>query len=74
LFYLNLRSVSGIALSQTSDFEIKEMLKQIDAMINQKKLKWERQRQEMDARIQSHEHEAQMHANAIEQKNLEVSQ
>jgi len=59
-------------LSQTSELEIKQLLKQIDTMINHKKLKWERQRLEMDARIQVKEQEAHMQLKAIEQKNLEV--
>lgn len=41
-------------------------------MIHHKKLRWERQRQELDNKIQLKEQEAQMHRAAIEQKNAEV--
>ena len=42
-------------------------------MIHHKKLRWERQRQELDNKIQLKEQESQMHRAAIEQKNAEVT-
>ena len=64
---------SALTLSNTSELEIKSLLKQIDAMINQKKLRWERQRQELDNKIFLKEQEIQMQKGAMEQKSQEVN-
>ena len=59
-------------MSNTSELEIKNLLKQIDSMIHHKKLRWERQRQDLDNKLQMREQEYQLQKNALEQKNQEV--
>jgi len=51
---------SGLALSNTSELEIKNLLKQIDTMIHHKKLRWERQKQDLDNKLQLREQEFQL--------------
>ena len=63
---------SGLALSTTSEIEIKNLLKQIDGMIHHKKLRWERQKQELDNKIYQKEQESQIQRTSLDQKNLEV--
>ena len=48
------------------------MLKQIDTMINHKKLKWERQKQELDIKMEAKEQENLIQKAQLEQKNNEV--
>jgi hypothetical protein len=64
---------SGLALSNTSELEIKNLLKQIDTMIHHKKLRWERQKQDLDNKLQLREQEFQLQKTALEQKNEEVN-
>ncbi|RNA06011.1 centrosomal of 63 kDa isoform X2 [Brachionus plicatilis] len=63
---------SALALSNTSELEIKNLLKQIDTMIHHKKMRWERQRQEMDNKLQLREQELVNLKNSIEQKNSQI--
>jgi hypothetical protein len=60
-------------LSNTSELEIKSLLKQIDTMIHHKKLRWERQKQDLDNKLTLKEQEMQTQKASIEQKNLEVA-
>ncbi len=60
-------------MSNTSELEIKNLLKQIDTMIHHKKLRWERQKQDLDNKLQLREQEFQLQKTAFEQKNEEVS-
>ena len=41
-------------------------------MIHHKKLRWERQKQELDNKIHQKEQELQMQRSTLDQKNLEV--
>lgn len=59
-------------MSNTSELEIKNLLKQIDTMIHHKKLRWERQKQDLDIKLQLKEQEFQLLKSSIEQKNNEV--
>lgn len=43
-------------------------------MIHHKKLRWERQKQEMDNKLQLKEQEFQIQKDTINQKNIEVNQ
>lgn len=70
---ISLFSRSALALSNTSELEIKNLLKQIDTMIHHKKLRWERQKQDLDTRLQIKEQEYESQKTALEQKNVEVN-
>ncbi len=63
---------SALALSNTSELEIKNLLKQVDSMIHHKKLRWERQKQDLDNKLISKEQENQAQKMTLEQKNIEV--
>jgi hypothetical protein len=54
--------------------EIKNLLKQVDTMIHHKKLRWERQKQDLDNRLQIKEQDLDSQRTALEQKNYEVNQ
>lgn len=64
---------SALALSHTSEIEIKNLLKQIDTMIHHKKLRWERQKQELDNKMLVKEQENSIQKAALEQKTYEVA-
>lgn len=66
------KSLSGLALSNTSELEIKNLLRQVDQMIHYKKLRWERHKQEMDDKLQAKEQESTKCRLALEKKNAEV--
>ena len=72
-FFEILKTRSALALSNTSELEIKNLLKQIDTMIHHKKLRWERQKQDLDYKLQVKEQESESHKTALEQKNVEVN-
>ena len=63
---------SALALSNTSELEIKNLLKQVDSMIHHKKLRWERQKQDLDNKLIAKEQENQAQKMTLEQKNIEV--
>ena len=63
---------SALALSNTSELEIKNLLKQVDTMIHHKKLRWERQKQELDNKLNLREQEFENQKTTLEQKNNEV--
>jgi hypothetical protein len=63
---------SALALSNTSEVEIKTLLAQVDTMIHHKRLKWERQKQELDNKMLAKEQENMAQKAALEQKNNEV--
>ena len=65
---------SALALSNTSELEIKNLLKQIDTMIHHKKLRWERQKQELDNKLQLKEQELINLKSSVEQKNNQIEQ
>lgn len=54
--------------------EIKNLLKQIDTMIHHKKLRWERQKQELESKLTLKEQEFQQQKAFIDQKNAEVNE
>lgn len=60
-------------MSNTSELEIKNLLKQVDTMIHHKKLRWERQKQELDNRLQMKEQEFETQKSTLDQKNFEVN-
>jgi hypothetical protein len=63
---------SALALSNTSELEIKNLLKQVDTMIHHKKLRWERQKQELDNKLNLREQEFENQKTTLEQKSNEV--
>ena len=65
-------SRSALALSNTSELEIKNLLKQVDTMIHHKKLRWERQKHELDNKLVLKEQEYSNQKAELEQKNNEV--
>ena len=69
---LAFRSRSALALSNTSELEIKNLLKQVDTMIHHKKLRWERQKHELDNKLVLREQEYSNQKAELEQKNSEV--
>ncbi len=69
---MNMWHRSALTLSNTSELEIKSLLKQVDTMIHQKKLRWERQKQELDAKLHTRELEYRSQKAELEQKSSEV--
>lgn len=65
---------SALALSNTSELEIKNLLKQVDTMIHHKKLRWERQRHDLDSKLHLKEQEFANQKSDLVQKNNEINQ
>ncbi len=63
---------SALALSNTSELEIKNLLKQVDTMIHHKKLRWERQKTDLDNKLHLKEQEYEAQRAELEQKSNEV--
>lgn len=70
----NNQQKSALALSNTSELEIKNLLKQVDSMIYHKKLRWERQKQDLDNKLIAKEQENHSQKMSLEQKNIEIGQ
>ena len=52
--------------------ELQELMKQIDCMVQQKKMDWERERQQLQARLDVRQQEYEIQKATLEQKHQEV--
>lgn len=55
------------------EVELQELMRQIDLMVQQKKLDWETERQRLQARLDVREQEYHIQKATLEQKHQEVS-
>jgi centrosomal protein CEP63 len=56
----------------TCEAELQELMKQIDIMVQNKKLEWERDLQGLEAKLEMREKETMMQRATVEQKHREV--
>ncbi|XP_064638400.1 centrosomal protein of 63 kDa-like [Lineus longissimus] len=61
-------------LMSTCEAELQELMKQIDIMVQNKKLEWERDLQGLEAKLEMREKETMMQRATIEQKHREIGQ
>ena len=63
---------SGLTLSNSSELEIRNLLKQVELQVANKKLKWEKQKQESEHRLRVKEQELHKLETTVQEKDAQV--
>ena len=74
MLYFHVRFPWNGQLMSTCEAELQELMKQIDLMVQNKKLEWERDLHSAETKLQLKDRECTMQRATVEQKSREVGQ